>query len=167
MKIIYIYFTFLEKRYGYVNIYSSSRIFFYAQKNTHFSKENYTIPFELATVNEGGAVNLISGIFTALKNGVYHFSFSGMADSENTELVIYLRKNGDNIERASSSNLNGSPIASLVSTLQLKIGDTIDLYKTIGNLTDKSEELISHFTGWLIEEELNTTLVKEKYCSVW
>ena len=111
-------------------------------------------------------MNLISGIFTALKNGVYHFSFSGMADSENTELVIYLRKNGENIARASSSNLNGSPIASLVSTLPLKIGDTIDLYKTIGNFTDKSEELITHFTEWLIEEELNTTLVKKILCCV-
>lgn len=147
----------LEKRYGYVDIYSPSRVFFYAQKTTSFNNENSTISFELATVNVGGAMNLSSGIFTAPKTGVYHFSFSGMKDSSDTELVIYLRKNGVNIAKALGSDNKNSFMASFSSTLNLNIGDTIDLYKTTGNLLDNAEELFTHFTGWIVEEELDIT----------
>ena len=102
-------------------------------------------------------MNLSSGIFTAPKTGVYHFSFSGMKDSSDTELVIYLRKNGVIIAKALGTSEKFSFMASFASTLSLNIGDTIDLYKTTGSLLDNADELFTHFTGWIVEEHLDIT----------
>jgi hypothetical protein len=45
-----------------------------------FQTKYTPIPFDLARVNEGNAMDLTTGIFTAPRNGIYFFSFSGLAD---------------------------------------------------------------------------------------
>lgn len=130
---------------------------FYVQKTKSFSEENSIIPFEFATINGDGAMNLSSGIFTVLKNGVYYFSFTGMKDSSDKEVVVYLRKNGVNMAKAQSTSIEGSTMLSFTSTLHLKVGDLIYAYKTTGNLIDAADEMFTHFTGWIIEEDFNMT----------
>ncbi len=102
-------------------------------------------------------MNLSSGIFTVPKNGVYYFSFAGMKDSSDKDVVVYLRKNGVNIAKGQSSIITGFSMLSFASTLYLKVGESVDVYKTTGNLTDTAEEMFTHFTGWIIEEDLNMT----------
>ena len=137
-------------------MYSSQRVFFYVQKNTVFTKENAVIPFEKAQLNMGDAMDLKSGTFTAPKSGVYHFSFSAIKDSNSEALVVYLRKNRVKIAKAFGENkpYSDSHTAALVSTLQLKGGDVIDLFKTTGKLHENEKSSQTHFTGWMVEEDL-------------
>ena len=97
-------------------------------------------------------MNLATGIFTAPRDGVYHFQFSGVAD---IYVDINLRLNGANIgvAYADVGNSGGVVTASLQSTLQLKSGDRVDIYLVAGTLFDNSNRF-SHFTGWLDEEDL-------------
>jgi hypothetical protein len=44
-----------------------------------FFQWNYSVPFQVEVVNEGNAMNLTSGIFTAPRLGIYFFSFTGLA----------------------------------------------------------------------------------------
>ena len=50
-----------------------------ARQNSNFDTMSTPISFELAQTNEGNAMDLTSGIFTAPKTGTYFFSFTGMA----------------------------------------------------------------------------------------
>jgi hypothetical protein len=54
----------------------SARLFLYVQRNSSLSAFA-KISFDLALVNEGNAMDLVSGIFTAPRNGIYFFSFAG------------------------------------------------------------------------------------------
>ena len=101
-------------------------------------------------------MNITNGIFTVPKSGIYHFSFVAIKERDDKIhdwLVIYLRKNGENIGQAFATGYAGSYTTALTSTLELKKGDKIDLYKTTGEIYDNGMGLHTHFTGWLIEED--------------
>ena len=121
---------------------------FYVQRNSTYSTEFSVIPWELASLNIGGAMNLATGVFTVPRDGVYHFHFSGTAYSG---FQIYLRLNGVGVGLAYA--YTSWDFASLHSTLQLKTGDKVDLWLNSGELGD-NELHTSHFTGWLDDEDL-------------
>ena len=58
---------------------SGGGVHFFVQRDraTQANTEG-VIPFQIEKLNIGGAINTSTGIFTVPKNGVYHFSFSGM-----------------------------------------------------------------------------------------
>lgn len=64
----------------------TSDIHFYAQRNSSFNTTTYAIiPFDLAPyLNDGKAMDLTFGIFTAPVSGVYHFEFPGVKSSSAT-----------------------------------------------------------------------------------
>ena len=145
-----------EKRFGYVNIYSSPKVSFYVQKTQSFSTNFSTITFEREILNKGNAMNLSKGFFMAPKSGLYHFSFAAIKIQEfigHDWQVVNLRKNGKNIGQAFITGYAGSYTTALTSTLKLKEGDKIDLYKNMGTIYDYETGLHTHFTGWLIEED--------------
>ena len=95
-------------------------------------------------------------IFKAPKSGVYQFAFNALKNPliQDT-LVVFLRVNGVNIGITFSvSGLFQYPV-SLHSTLKLKKGDRVYLYQGRGKFDCNDEELSSHFTGSLLEEDLN------------
>ena len=94
---------------------------------------NTPIPFDVAVVNEGNAMNLTSGIFTAPRPGIYFFSFTGhaqfYASSSRVQLGVCIIFNGNVIGRglvdeSNTVNVQWSPLT-LQSTLNLKKVDKV------------------------------------------
>ncbi|KAI9563566.1 hypothetical protein GHT06_011030 [Daphnia sinensis] len=158
-----------QTRIGYQDL-KTRPIYFYVQKTEPFSTENIPMPFERAMLNNGGAMNLETGIFTAPVTGTYFFSFTGLVQFEVTstgilsELVIRLFRNNQEIARSQINEVNAvtnpnylSPIT-LQSTLKLNATDEvwveIDRGIVFGYLFDYSNTYCTNFNGWLLEEEI-------------
>lgn len=114
------------------------------------------IPWDVAKLNDGGGMSLETGVFTAPRNGTYHFSFTGSKDLLNSALSIYLRKNGINQGVAYGADQSNWLTASLHATLNLVEGDQVSLFLAGGTLFDSNDHH-AHFTGWLMEEDLSLT----------
>ena len=134
------------------------KVHFYVQRNSNFASADAVIPFEEAPLNEGGAFDLPTGIFTAPVPGIYHFDFSALLEYTEPavykQLTIRLRVNGVNV--GSAHNDENQPVHSVVSlnaSLRLKAGDTVNLYLSEGEINDGSSHR-THFSGWLVEEDL-------------
>lgn len=155
---------------GYIDV-KSSPTYFYVQKNLNFDATNTPIPFEISKLNVGNAMDLASGKFTAPRAGTYYFSFTGLASfpatgSTKVYLVVQLLLNGAAVgmgstDEANTINSQLTPI-SLHSTLRLNSGDQIWLQIneiSLGaQLYDKENWQSTHFTGWILEEELVNSL---------
>jgi len=112
--------------------------------------------FEMERLNVGGGMNFKSGIFTVPVSGTYHFEFSGLKSDDNVSLAVSLEVNGKNVHYAFIGN-STKPIfmpISLSSSLHLKVGDKVNLFKGgNGHLRD-NQNYFTHFSGWLVEEDL-------------
>jgi hypothetical protein len=162
-----LFFTEKQKWIGYADV-KSAPVHFYVQRKSHFKTTRIPIPFDLAVVNEGNAMNLTSGIFTAPRPGIYFFSFTGVAhlrSSSSVEFYSRLYLNGNLIGASDVTEYNGpvhqySPMT-LQSTLNLKKGDRvwIEIWYTVSDsyLYDDRGHL-THFTGFMLEEEIGASL---------
>lgn len=111
-------------------------------------------------------MDLESGVFTATKSGIYHFSFVASKFSRCNKLAIYLRKNEQMIGQAMGTKNGYSFTLSLTSTLKLKKGDTIDLFMGTGELEEADNDHYTQFTGWIIEEDVKETYSYCNYLSI-
>ena len=110
-------------------------------------------------------MSISTGISTVPKNGIYYFSYS--ISKEGFTLVdpfsVYLRVNMVKIGVTIVSPGLFSAPATISYTMMLKKGDRVDVWKpksgTIGECTviggDAVEPPCHHFTGWLLEEDMN------------
>ena len=133
-----------------------SGIYFYVQRSGEVPiAENGVIRFNRERLNIGGAMDMSSGVFTVPKNGIYFLSFSMSKDGYNIESMwIYFRINGFKIGTAVAGTGLLGLHAVMQSTLKLKKGDRVDLWKSrYGALEYRSGDPSSHFTGWLLSEE--------------
>jgi hypothetical protein len=162
------FITETQKWIGYADV-KSAPVHFYVQRNSSFSTKNIPIPFELVRVNEGNAMNLTTGKFTAPQTGIYFFSFTGAAFFPSfTQIGIGLYVNGIQIASGRIQKyVTGSQMAPLTiqSTLNLKTGDQVWVqnYHTSSSssavfLQDNSVEHLTHFTGFMLEEEIAASL---------
>lgn len=134
----------------------TKNVHFYVQRDTSFATAE-VIPFELAPLNEGGAFDLKSGIFTTPVGGIYHFDFSALNDKSSVEAtIVYLRVNGAIVCSTASQDTVGYNTVSLTASLRLKANDQVFLTNgnSNGMLFDVSTRHYTQFTGWLIEEDL-------------
>ena len=135
-------------------------VHFYVQRNFAFSSIA-VIPFHSALLNEGDAFNLHSGVFTAPVKGIYHFQFSAVKDKLVPSLLIHLQVNGANVGDAYNSQDHSEPavtgitdVVSLSASLRLVKGDRVSLFNYEGELYDDKEYHNTHFSGWLVKEDL-------------
>jgi hypothetical protein len=123
------------------------------------------IPFQLERVNEGNAMDLTSGKFTAPRPGIYFFSFTGQTDLQRSSasgLGVALYLNGgligtsENEEANTFANQNNQ--VTLQSTLLLNKGDQVwveILWMASGAyLYDEDGYHHNHFTGFMLKEEI-------------
>jgi hypothetical protein len=163
-------FTDKQKWIGYADV-KSTPVHFYVQRNDSFSTEYTPIPYDLAVVNEGNAMDMTSGIFTAPRPGIYFFSFTGLAFISSSSSDVYLGSrlylNGNRIGSSlvREENKKGIPVdqkspLTLQSTLNLKTGDRLWVqidYSSSSYLFD-SDAHFTHFTGFMLEEEIAGSL---------
>jgi len=145
---------------GSLNVQTGSAgVYFYVQRQGKLpDAKDGVIRFNKERLNIGGAMNLLSGVFTAPKAGIYHFSASIVKEAIGLEVFsVYLRLNGQKIGVAvvGPGTISALP-AVIQSTLKMNRGDRIDLWKpsggTIGHMV--TEPGTHHFTGWLLDEDL-------------
>lgn len=128
---------------------------------------NTPMPFEIEKLNEGGSMNLTSGIFTAPRNGIYFFSVSGIVHIPSSTIGVLhlaLLLNGNII---GNSAVDSPGVAfetfSLQSVLPLKAKDKVWLEIPTGNvkagafLHDNNNHY-THFIGWLLHEDISQPL---------
>jgi hypothetical protein len=160
-------FTDKQKFIGYADV-KSAPVHFYVQRNSHFETQHTPIPFELARVNEGNAMNLTTGKFTAPRPGIYFFSFAGVAHLEDARSSSWFLSNlylNGNIIGGSHVREKNGPVyrpLTLQSTLNLKTGDQLWVaFSSSGKsyLVDSDEGFhLTHFTGFMLEEEIVSSL---------
>jgi hypothetical protein len=153
-----------EKWIGYVDV-KSVQVNFHAMRNSLFSTEFKPIPFDLVQLNEGNAMKLASGIFTAPRPGTYFFSFAAVARLSDSAFHSYLNLNGNRIGSSFVLEESG-PVSqynplTLQSTLNLKTGDQLWLtivYSGKSSYLHDNEYHHTHFTGFMLDEEIVASL---------
>lgn len=160
-KISYI-FTDFQKRIGQVDV--KTPVYFYVQRNLPINQEA-RLTFKNEIVNIGGAMNLKTGVFTAPKDGIYFFIFSGLikfTTDVKTSCIIFLEGVESNVNALFSGDNSSPSSASLHATSFLKSGSRVHLYKTgyienqnVSQLFDSSSLHFTHFSGGLLQEELS------------
>jgi hypothetical protein len=150
----------LQKWIGFADVQSLPTIF-YVQKNGAFSIKNVPIPYEISVTNIGGAMDEKKGIFTAPRNGVYFFGFSGIGTFNSTWgwLDVSLMKNGNmvGVAECNSGTAGNWETLSFQLTIQLKAGDQVWTQITeINNavLHEDGRHFV-HFNGYMLQEELS------------
>jgi hypothetical protein len=144
-------------------------VYFYVQRNSNFNTTFTPVPFDLARVNEGNAMNLTSGIFTAPMPGIYFFSFAGVARLLSSssavffDFFLYLNGNligSSFIEEQNVPVFQFSPLT-LQSTLNLQKGDEVWVqisYSGSSSYLVDSGNHYTHFTGFMLEENFAASL---------
>ena len=134
----------------------SSLVHFYAQSTTSFSTVNTPVPFNVAKLNTGSALNLSTEKFTAPVAGTYFFTFAGDVDFPTPGFAwmhVALVLNGNTVGIV-QSNSNGFGTLSIHSTLHLQVNDQVWV-KIDDKLSDPYlRGGFYHFTGSLLDQDV-------------
>jgi len=135
---------------GYNDI-KSAPVYFYVQRNMVYSTTKTTIPYNIAKLNLGNAMNLATGVFTVPTAGRYFFTLSGISQVTLGSTRVYLFVNG--VDVASSFAVDKFDTYALQATLDLKAGDLVTSYFGKGSVGDGAY-MNMHITGILLEGDL-------------
>lgn len=144
----------------YWNKSSIRGVQFYVQRNISLSGTGMNVNFQVERLNEGEAMDLTTGVFTAPISGIYSFSFSANKGKNWCgSLSLSLPQRPTYWNCVCRSRRSSSTYYAISSILELKSGDRIYLVKGSGDeiyasTDDKNTTLTTHFTGWLMDSGL-------------
>ena len=142
----------------------SAPVHFYVQRNSSFylggrtsAELSAVLPFQIERSNVGRGMNIGTGVFRAPRAGTYMFHFSGIKRDEAKYVNVYLHVNdAERVASVYGSQHQGYFTLSLSSILHLKAGNSVKLVVESaagGGLYD-DKDMTTHFSGFLIEEDL-------------
>jgi len=67
--------------------FKSSPVYFHVQRRSNYMRTGPTIPFDIERLNIGSGMSIASGMFKAPKSGIYFYSFTGLKDRPNCDLL--------------------------------------------------------------------------------
>ena len=102
-------------------------------------------------MNTGNGMNLATGVFTAPRDGIYHFQFSGVAD-DNSLFGIDFVKNDQKVVNVYPASSGSKITGFLYSMLKLERNDRVYLISYMGTL-HAHPDYLSYFSGWVSEED--------------
>ncbi len=157
MAYIFSLFEDKESVIGNVGIVAKTKVHFYVQSKSKISSTTTVLTFDEEKLNVGGAMDLVTGIFTAPVSGVYSFQFSALKDLVAGDVFIYLQVNGVNVACSYANSLTQQmALVPIAASLHLTAGDRVTLYKQGAGLFDDATlgKYLTQFTGSLVEENL-------------
>lgn len=104
-------------------------------------------------------MDIKTGTFTAPRTGHYFFSFSALAAPRSGTIHLALRMNGVIVGFTYGDSSFES--LSIKSLLEMRAGDKIWLTinaKTGSAIIHDNDNHYTHFTGWLLDEDLSQTV---------
>jgi hypothetical protein len=150
-----------QKWIGYTDV-KSAPVYFYVQRNSSFNQVSTPLPFELALVNKGNAMNLTTGKFTAPRSGIYFFSFTGHAKFPTSSSKLYFGcslylnkvKIGSSFIQEANTVDDQRDTLTFQSTLNLKSNDQVWVEVWTTMFLHDNDNHYTHFTGFILEEEI-------------
>jgi len=104
-------------------------------------------------LNEGGALNIATGIFTPPVNGTYAFHFRGLAKQGVVKVDLYHIDCFVTSYYFDGSSFHGH--LGLSAVLKLKTGDNVKLHQSGSGFLQDNGVHTTTFSGWLLEEDLS------------
>jgi len=140
---------------------STVAVYCVLQKRTGFNSSNSVIPFEVESLNVGGAFDVKKKAFFAPVSGIYEFTLKGYKTVLKEVAYISLRLNGKVMANSWADRIDyhdHHTRFSLNSILKLKKGDVVDVYLGKGQIYDDDNQYTT-FTGKLLlmEYSFNNT----------
>jgi len=143
----------MESLVGYSDVKTARGVFFNVGRKTNYETANSYILYENLILNNGGHMNLVTGLLTAPVKGLYHFSFHGLALKKDKHVFVQMWVNSDYLLGAAYANANDAPLP-ISGSAFLKKGGKVGVLLENGNLFD-SKSGYTHFSGMLLEEDLS------------
>lgn len=144
---------------GHPKVAAASPVYFVLQKNKGFSGTSVSvIPFEIKSLNVGGAFDMKNQIFIAPLTGIYEFTLKGYKSGEQHDLKAHLSLNGKAVTNSLADwagNHGFHTPFSIHSILKARKEDRIELYLLRGKLVDDSNRY-TIYTGKLLMEQPDT-----------
>ena len=138
-----------ETQIGYNDIKTTLVSFMVLRTTTFATTDGGVVTYDTSITNVGGAMDVLTGVFTAPTAGTYSFFFNARANTASSN--AYIRVNG--ISQGIAWGAAAGDQMPSHATVKLEKGDRVDIFLGGGSVFDDIRHF-THFTGFLLEEDI-------------
>ncbi|KAI9565012.1 hypothetical protein GHT06_008754 [Daphnia sinensis] len=150
-----------DQRQQHQSMLDSQHISFFAQRTTSYSQRNNINNYQINYLNQGGAFNKTSGIFTVPVNGLYYFSFNALKTKQSlsgtSRLTVQIAQISPTLRilaktHIDSSDWNGWYSVQVKAIADLVVNDRIAVQILEGSIYESGilGHVTTSFGGYLI-----------------